>query len=96
MQLFECPFCGWRDETEFHYGGDAGKSRPQPAAGTSAGQISADDWAHYLYFHKNLKGRTREIWLHLTCSEFFVMERDSVTHEVIASQPLHNHDGGLR
>ncbi|RUX65781.1 sarcosine oxidase subunit delta, partial [Mesorhizobium sp. M7A.F.Ca.US.014.04.1.1] len=27
MQLFPCPFCGPRDETEFYYGGDAGNAR---------------------------------------------------------------------
>jgi sarcosine oxidase subunit delta len=90
MQLFQCPFCGWRDETEFHYGGEADKRRPQPA-----GEVGADDWAQYLYFNHNRKGRTREIWVHLSCGEFFLMERDSVTHEVIATRAIHEHDGGI-
>jgi sarcosine oxidase subunit delta len=82
MQLFPCPFCGPRDETEFHYGGEAGTVRPE---GTD---VSADDWARYLYMRANPKGRAREIWVHLTCGEFFVMERDSITHEVLASRAL--------
>jgi len=82
MQLFPCPFCGPRDETEFHYGGDAGNVRPD-----GAGQ-PASRWADYLYMRNNPKGPTREIWVHMTCGEFFAMERDSVTHAVAASASL--------
>jgi sarcosine oxidase subunit delta len=83
MQLFRCPFCGPRDETEFHYGGEPGNARPEPAPATNEA-----DWARYLYMRANPKGPTREIWVHLTCGEFFVMERDSVTHAIGASIPL--------
>ena len=83
MQIFTCPFCGPRDETEFHYGAEAGKVRPEPA-----GEVSAESWSEYLYMKKNPKGLTREIWVHVTCGEFFAMERDTVSHEVIASHSL--------
>lgn len=83
MQRFPCPFCGPRDETEFFYGGEAGTERPEPAAETLD-----ERWAGYLYMERNSKGPTREIWVHLTCGEFFVMERDSVTHEVHATHQL--------
>jgi sarcosine oxidase subunit delta len=77
MQLFSCPFCGLRDETEFTFATEAGKVRPEPAA-----EVSADAWARYLHFDANLKGATREVWLHQPCGEFFVMERDTVSHVV--------------
>ncbi len=77
MQLFSCPFCGSRDETEFQFATEAGKARPEPAA-----EVSAERWAKYLYLKDNPKGPTREVWLHVTCGEFFVMERDTVTHAV--------------
>jgi heterotetrameric sarcosine oxidase delta subunit len=83
MQLFPCPFCGPRDETEFHFGAEAGNIRPEPAASTSA-----EVWADYLHFETNPKGPSREIWVHTTCGEFFLMERDTVTHEVKGSQSL--------
>ena len=83
MQLFPCPFCGPRDETEFHFGGEAGKHRPQPA-----GEVSPESWAGFLHFDANPKGASREIWVHLTCGEFFLMERDTVSHEVKGSQSL--------
>jgi len=83
MQLFPCPFCGLRDETEFHFAGQAGKTRPEPA-----GEVSAEDWAAYLYMKANPKGPSHEIWQHLTCGEFFRLERDTLTHEVAGSTAL--------
>jgi sarcosine oxidase, subunit delta len=82
MQIFTCPFCGSRDESEFHYGGEAGNTRPDGAG------VPAERWARYLYMRTNPKGATREVWVHLTCGEFFVMERDSVGHQVRASHAL--------
>ncbi len=81
MQLFPCPFCGPRDETEFHYGGEAGNVRPEGA------NVSADFWANYLWFRANPTGPSREIWMHMTCGEFFVMTRDASTHVVADSSP---------
>ncbi len=83
MQLFNCPFCGPRSEVEFHFGGDAGKIRPEGHT-----TVSDTDWADYLYVRRNPKGAAREIWMHLTCQEVFVMERDTVTHEVAGTQSL--------
>ncbi len=77
MQLFSCPFCGPREETEFHFAAEAGKRRPEPAeTATDAA------WADYLYMNDAPRGPAREVWVHLTCGEFFVMTRDTVTREV--------------
>lgn len=78
MQLFPCPFCGPRAESEFHFGGDAGNLRPDSAA-------AAEDWTDYLFFRHNRRGAAREIWMHLTCREVFLMERDTVSHAVSAT-----------
>lgn len=83
MQLFGCPFCGLRDETEFVFGAEAGKQRPEPVARTSDA-----DWSRYLYMNANPKGLSREVWVHVTCGEFFVMERDTLTHTVTASHAI--------
>ncbi|MEM6739897.1 MAG: sarcosine oxidase subunit delta [Pseudomonadota bacterium] len=83
MQRFECPFCGWRDETEFRFIVEAGKPRPEPADA-----VSDAEWAAYLYACKAPKGTAREIWVHLTCGEYFILIRDTVTREVIRSEPL--------
>lgn len=84
MQQFPCPFCGLRDETEFHFAAEAGKVRPD----TAGADISPEAWAKYLYFQRNPKGATREIWMHTTCREFFILERDTVTMEVTGVQAL--------
>ena len=83
MQQFPCPFCGLRDETEFHFAVEAGKPRPEPAD-----QVSDEEWAQYLYAAQAPKGAAREIWLHLTCGEYFLMERDTVSREVTRSTAL--------
>jgi sarcosine oxidase, subunit delta len=80
MQIFPCPFCGARDESEFHYVGEP-KARPEPA-----GSVSDAEWANYLWFNANPKGAAREIWLHLTCMEMFAMTRDTATSAVIGSE----------
>ncbi len=83
MQIFDCPFCGERDETEFHFVAEAGQVRPAPAH-----EVSAEAWAAYLHFTDNSRGTAREVWRHLACGELFVMQRDSVSMEVIAVESL--------
>ena len=81
MQLFPCPFCGPRAETEFSFAAEAGKVRPE-------GEVAAAAWSHYLYGETNPRGPTREIWVHLTCGEYFVMQRDTLTHVVNSTASL--------
>jgi sarcosine oxidase subunit delta len=83
MQIFTCPFCGPREETEFHFGAEAGKARPEPAP-----EVSDAAWAEYLYMNDAPRGPAREVWVHLTCGEFFVMERDTVTRAVLSVSAL--------
>mgnify|MGYP003693973711 CR=1 FL=1 len=52
MQLIECPWCGPREETEFHYGGQAHVAYPDdPAA------LTDEQWAHYVFFRGQPQGR---------------------------------------
>ncbi|PWJ13774.1 sarcosine oxidase subunit delta [Jannaschia seohaensis] len=81
MQRFDCPFCGPRPETEFHFAAEAGKTRP-------VRDCSDADWAAYLHMVRNAKGAVCEIWVHRPCREMFVMERDSATMEVQGSTAL--------
>lgn len=86
MQIFSCPFCGPRPETEFHFGGEAGNDRPHGGA-----SVPAHDWAAYLHLRHNPKGAVREIWMHTTCLEVFVMERDTLTMRAEPGQALGGH-----
>jgi heterotetrameric sarcosine oxidase delta subunit len=83
MQVFPCPFCGPRDEREFHYLAESGKTRPD-----TTGPVSDADWATYLHTQRNEKGAVREVWMHLPCAEVFVMERDSVSMAVLSHAAL--------
>ena len=80
MLLIECPWCGPREESEFHCGGEAHVARPErPEA------LSDAEWADYLFMRTNPKGRHRERWVHEAgCGRWFNVERDTVTHEIIA------------
>ena len=79
MLLIPCPWCGERDETEFHCGGEAHIARPkQPAA------LSDDQWADYLFMRSNPKGVHFERWRHLHgCGRWFNVVRDTVSDRIL-------------
>ncbi|MBX9456500.1 MAG: sarcosine oxidase subunit delta [Rhizobium sp.] len=83
MQVFTCPFCGPRPETEFHFAGDLGNLRPEGFT-----EVSTETWTDYLFLHKNPRGESKEVWKHLTCMEVFTMTRDTVSHKVASSTAL--------
>ena len=76
MQLIECPYCGPRDEVEFHYGGQAHVLYPQdPHA------LADEEWARYLFVRDNPRGPFEERWVHaLGCRRWFTAVRDTVTY----------------
>jgi sarcosine oxidase subunit delta len=80
MQLITCPWCGAREETEFHYGGQAHVAYPlDPAA------LTDTEWAQYVFFRDNPKGLFNERWVHSAgCRRWFNALRDTAGHEVVA------------
>ena len=80
MQLIHCPYCGPRDEIEYHYGGQAHVAYPaDPAALTDA------EWAEFLFFRDNPKGPFAERWCHAAgCRSWFNAIRDTATHQMLA------------
>jgi heterotetrameric sarcosine oxidase delta subunit len=78
MLLITCPFCGPRAEIEFHYGGQAHVAYPEnPSA------LTDEEWARYLFFRDNPKGRFAERWSHAAgCRRWFNVVRDTVTNEI--------------
>jgi len=84
MLRIPCPYCGLRDQPEFHYGGEADVTRP-------ANPESASDaaWADYLFYRDNVKGLHRERWVHsFGCRQWFIVERDTLSHEIRGSWRL--------
>ncbi|MFI9103122.1 sarcosine oxidase subunit delta [Streptomyces fildesensis] len=79
MLLIPCPWCGPRDEAEFHYGGQAHLAHPEdPSA------LTDEQWARYLFFRDNPKGPFAERWTHSAgCRRWFNAVRDTSTNEFI-------------
>jgi heterotetrameric sarcosine oxidase delta subunit len=84
MLRIECPFCGVRDQVEFHFGGEASVVRPPvPQSASDA------EWADYLFYRDNIKGLHRERWVHsFGCRQWFIVERDTLTHDIRGSRRL--------
>ena len=79
MLQITCPYCGARPESEFTYGGPAGRLRPRFEA-----NLSDVDWSDYLHYRENSRGPYAESWCHaFGCMEWFNMIRHTVTHEVL-------------
>lgn len=80
MLLIPCPWCGPRDASEFHYGGEAHITRP-----TAPETLSDAEWADYLFMRTNTKGPFRERWVHSQgCRRWFNVARDTVSDRILA------------
>ena len=67
MLHIPCPYCGPRDETEFHYGAGANIFYPEPSTATD---------------EENPKGWHAERWVHSAgCRRWFNVWRNTITHE---------------
>ncbi|MBC3841307.1 sarcosine oxidase subunit delta [Streptacidiphilus sp. 4-A2] len=83
MLLIACPWCGEREELEFHYGGQAHVAHPAEPEGLSDSQ-----WGEYLFVRDNPKGPFAERWSHSAgCRRWFNVVRHTVTHEILAVYP---------
>ncbi|MEV0741689.1 sarcosine oxidase subunit delta family protein [Streptomyces sp. NPDC050549] len=79
MLLIPCPWCGPRDEAEFHYGGQAHVAYPENPA-----DLTDEEWARYLFFRANPKGPFAERWSHAAgCRRWFNAVRDTSTNEIL-------------
>lgn len=79
MLQIPCPWCGPRNESELGYGGEADIVRPQAPE-----SLSDEQWADYLFMRTNTRGPFREQWVCHGCRRWFIVERDTVTNEVLA------------
>lgn len=77
MLQIDCPWCGPRDEIEFHYGGEAHVPYP-----TDPFDLDDKQWAGYLFYRANPKGLLSERWVHSAgCRRWFNAVRDTVSYE---------------
>ena len=74
MLYIPCPYCGRRNEIEFHYGAEAGVDYPDPNT------LSDSEWAKYLHIRANPKGWLAERWVHFAgCGRWFNLWRNTIT-----------------
>jgi heterotetrameric sarcosine oxidase delta subunit len=84
MMLIPCPWCGPRDENEFHYGGQAHVHYPENPA-----TASDEEWARFLFFRGNPKGSFAERWWHAAgCRRWLKVERDTITNAITSAGPI--------
>jgi sarcosine oxidase subunit delta len=71
-----CPHCGFRDFTEFSFGGEVRElESPDPAR----------DFER-VFLHDNAPGPQRERWFHAYgCRRWFTITRDTVTNQIADS-----------
>ena len=81
MMLIPCPWCGPRNEDEFHYGGQADVRYPRYPQ-----TVSDADWARFLFYRDNPKGGFEERWSHSAgCRRWFAVRRDTYTNRIESS-----------
>lgn len=81
MIQLPCPWCGYRNVSEFHYTGEL-VPRPDPESTTP------EEWRTYLYMRRNPAGRLEEGWYHRAgCRRFFEAVRDTTDNTVYETRP---------
>lgn len=84
MLRINCPFCGFRDHSEFTYGGDASVVYPSLDAET-------EQWHDAVFLRENIRGLQSETWHHVHgCRMWLIVERDTLTHEIVGVKPAHS------
>ncbi len=76
MLRIPCPWCGERDEAEFHYRGDATAARP-------GADTASEAFRAYVFDRRNPRGWHLEWWLHVHgCRQLLKLQRHTLTHEI--------------
>ena len=84
MLYIKCPFCGYRSQKEFTYGGDGTIKRPELNQ-----EISDEKWNEFVYLRKSPRGKHIELWHHVAgCRQWFKVQRDTVTHEIFQTTKM--------
>jgi heterotetrameric sarcosine oxidase delta subunit len=79
--LIPCPWCGPRDEIEFHYGGQAHIAHP-----AAPETLTDEQWADFLFMRDNPNGEFAERWMHAAgCRRWFNAVRDTAANRIRAT-----------
>jgi sarcosine oxidase subunit delta len=75
-----CPLNGPRNISEFICFGEA-TDMPNP------NELSDEQWADFIWMSNNTAGIVREWWCHAATSYWFIVERNTVTDEILKTYP---------
>jgi sarcosine oxidase subunit delta len=78
LKLLTCPLNGPRPVTEFVCGAELRES-PDPQTCSDA------QWTDYIFNRNGAPGVKREWWCHIASGYWFVVERDTLRDEVLAT-----------
>jgi sarcosine oxidase subunit delta len=82
MKLIPCPINGLRPVSEFVYGGEV---RLMPDPNTT----DDDTWADYVFNRTGVPGVKQEWWCHTPSNTWFILDRDTLTDEIMQSYLYH-------
>ena len=84
MLHIKCPYCGFRSQNEFSYGGDGSIKRPELNK-----EVTDKEWDTFVYVRKSSRGKHLEFWQHISgCRQWFRVQRDTVTHEIFETSKI--------
>ena len=81
MKQLTCSHIGTRPQSEFTFGGDV---RPMPRPS----ECSDTEWGSYVFDREGGPGVKREWWYHNPTGMWFVLERDTLSDEILAEVDL--------
>lgn len=80
MKILNCPLNGPRNISEFICFGEV-TDMPNP------NELSDEQWADYMWMSNNIAGIVREWWCHTATSYWFIVERNTITDEILKTYP---------
>ena len=80
MKILNCPLNGPRNISEFICLGEV-TDMPNP------NELSDEQWADYMWMSNNTAGVVREWWCHAATSYWFIVERNTITDEILKTYP---------
>ncbi|MBT8125201.1 MAG: sarcosine oxidase subunit delta [Gammaproteobacteria bacterium] len=80
MKILNCPLNGPRNISEFICFGEV-TDMPNP------NELSDEQWADYMWMSNNTAGVVREWWCHAATSYWFIVERNTITDEILKTYP---------
>jgi sarcosine oxidase subunit delta len=86
MKMITCPINGARPVSEFVYGGEMRLMLDPQTVDDAA-------WADYIFQRNNSPGIKKEWWCHVPSNTWFIVERNTITDEVL-NTCLHNEENG--